>query len=607
MMSERHAAVPGWFPYLDLACVSVAGGLWYAFPCVGPWPLVLALAPWAVRFALVGRFTRRTPFDPPAALFLLSAVVAIWAAYDRPAALAKFWQIVGALLLFYALVNAGSQARVREWFLTVFGSALALYFLVTNWDTYTAKIAILTRLGQNLQALLPSIPGPRWNPNVIAGVLVTLLPFAGLAVVHSLRKLRSAPRPRGLGPWLETAVALGALVLMSVAFVLTTSRAAWLAFAGVLLFTGLWLISERLSRSRAVRRMWLLPVLLALVLIVVAAIGIAWPGGPVALLELLPGPNPAFSRVALLQNTPMLLHDYLLTGAGLDSFMMLYSTYVLQLHVGFLTHSHNFYLNVVVEQGILGLLALIWMWVLFARAVWREGVQRGFSRESGGLGAATLSLTAILLHGLFDNALYGSGGLFVLFAPLAFAVPFLPERRQRVAPWRMWLFPAGAIVLLVLVLVRRDPLLSLLYSNLGAVRQSQAELGVYSWPEWPIQDAVRREIDLGQSITDFERALEYDPGNPTANRRLGMIELSLGEYEDALVHLEAAYAAEPGSVTNRQLLGEALLVNGRLEEGRALWAGLSNEQDQLNQRIFWYEHIGDVERAEWLRQAAEGP
>jgi hypothetical protein len=521
--------------------------------------------------------------------------------------LAKLWQIVGALLLFYALANAGPKAHVREWFLTLFGSALAFYFLATYWDTYTAKIAALTRLGQDLQALLPSIPGPRWNPNVIAGVLVALLPFAGLAVVEALWKLRSVPRPRALRIWLEVAAALGSFASMSVALVLTTSRGAWLALAGVLLLTGLWLVSERLSRSSAVRRVWLLPALLAMVLAVIAAIGIAWPGGPVALLDMLPGPNPAFNRVTLLRNTPMLLRDYLLTGAGLDSFMMLYSTYVLQLHVGFLTHSHNFFFNVVIEQGILGLLALIWMWVLFARAVWREGVQRGFSRKSGGLGAAALSLTAILLHGLFDNALYGSGGVFVLFAPLSFAVPFLPRRRHLTTRWPVWVFPVAAIVLLALALVWRDSLLSLLYSNLGAVRQSRAELGVYSWPKWPIQDAVRREVDLSQSIADFERALEYDPGNPTANRRLGLIELSLGEYEDALAHLQTAYRNEPSSVPTRQLLGEALVVNGRLEEGRALWAGLGNELDQLNNRIFWYEHIGEAERAEWLRQAAEGP
>jgi tetratricopeptide (TPR) repeat protein len=166
--------------------------------------------------------------------------------------------------------------------------------------------------------------------------------------------------------------------------------------------------------------------------------------------------------------------------------------------------------------------------------------------------------------------------------------------------------PIGIALLLGLALVWRGPVLSLLYANLGAVHQGQAELGLYSWPEWPVQDAVRRAVDLSQPVAEFERALAFDPQNPTANRRLGMIELSLGEYEDALAHLEAAYAAEPGSAATRQLYGEALIVNGRLDEGRELWAGARNDQAQLDLRAFWYGRIGDAERAAWVEQAAQG-
>ena len=139
---------------------------------------------------------------------------------------------------------------------------------------------------------------------------------------------------------------------------------------------------------------------------------------------------------------------------------------------------------------------------------------------------------------------------------------------------------------------------------MGAVRQSQEELSLYSWPEWPIQDAVRRSVDLSRPESSFEKALALNPYNATANRRLGMIELSMGQYEDALAHLQAAYAAEPNVLTTRQLLGEALIVNGYLEEGQALWSDTNNEQGQLDLRAFWYQHIGDAERAAWIDQAA---
>lgn len=105
-------------------------------------------------------------------------------------------------------------------------------------------------------------------------------------------------------------------------------------------------------------------------------------------------------------------------------------------------------------------------------------------------------------------------------------------------------------------------------------------------------------------MSEFEKALALNPRNATANRRLGMIELSLGQYEDALAHLEAAYAAEPNVTTTQQLFGEALIVNGRVEEGQALWSDVNNEQGQLDARAFWYQYIGDVERAVWVQQAA---
>ena len=159
------------------------------------------------------------------------------------------------------------------------------------------------------------------------------------------------------------------------------------------------------------------------------------------------------------------------------------------------------------------------------------------------------------------------------------------------------------MALLGVFLVWRGPLLSLVYSNLGAVHQSQAELSVYRWPESWTQDEVRRRVDLRQPLAEFERALALDPQNATANRRLGMIALSRGEYEEALGYLEAAYAAEPESVTNRQLLGEAYLTSGRLAEGQALWDTVSNEHGQLDMRVSWYWHIGDVEREKWMRQA----
>jgi len=598
-MAERGRVLPHWFPYLDLGCVVLAGALWYALPQVGPWPLLLGLAPWLARYALLGRLTRRTAFDLPLLIFLLTAALVVWSAYDRQAAWPKFWLIVGGVLLFYALVNAEPLGGVRGWLLAVFGAVVALYFLASHdWDAYPAKIEALTRLGRALQAPLPTVPGHRLHPNVAGGIMALMLPYAGWALFDAWRGVRG-----GQKRWWTLLLALGLLGLTSFGLLMTTSRGAWLSLAVALLLAGLWFIASALSRGSAERRSWILPALLALVLAVALGVGLAWPGGLFALLEALPGGNTGLDRLNLFRRTLTLVGDYPLIGAGLGGFRMLYSTYVLLLHVGYTVHSHNLYLNVAVEQGLPALLALAWTGVLFAWAVWRGLVRGEGGAGRGLLGAAALSLLVAVGHSFVDDVLYGSRALVLMFVPLAFAVPFLSRarlgRRSRLS------LPLVLLLCLLAALIWRGPLLSRVYGNLGAVRQSRAELSRYSWPEWPIQDALRREIDLDPAMAALERALALDPGNATANRRLGLIELSRGEYEDALEHLAAAYLAQPGNETSRQLYGEALIANGFVAEGQAQWATVSNEQGQLQNRVYWYQSIGDTERAAWMKQAAE--
>ena len=46
--------------------------------------------------------------------------------------------------------------------------------------------------------------------------------------------------------------------------------------------------------------------------------------------------------------------DYAFTGSGLGSAMMVYSTYAMILHVGFISHAHNLFLQIALEQGLPG-------------------------------------------------------------------------------------------------------------------------------------------------------------------------------------------------------------------------------------------------------------
>jgi predicted Zn-dependent protease len=146
---------------------------------------------------------------------------------------------------------------------------------------------------------------------------------------------------------------------------------------------------------------------------------------------------------------------------------------------------------------------------------------------------------------------------------------------------------------------------AVIQANLGALAQARAELSVYQWPAWPIQDALRRspEVDLAPAIAHYQAALALDPRNVAANRRLGQIELSDGQYDAARQHLEAAFAAAPGQRATRQMLGESYAIAGDVARAASLWRTVNLDQGQLAARQWWYEYIGDAERARRLAGA----
>src|SRR5690349_24602824 len=87
---------------------------------------LLAMLPWIVRF-LAGRLPfRRTPFDWLLAIFLVTAWIGYWAAYDKSAAWIKVWLIVSAVLLYYAL-SAQPKQNLALLSFVAFCFAVALF------------------------------------------------------------------------------------------------------------------------------------------------------------------------------------------------------------------------------------------------------------------------------------------------------------------------------------------------------------------------------------------------------------------------------------------------------------------------------------------------
>jgi predicted Zn-dependent protease len=102
----------------------------------------------------------------------------------------------------------------------------------------------------------------------------------------------------------------------------------------------------------------------------------------------------------------------------------------------------------------------------------------------------------------------------------------------------------------------------------------------------------------------YEAALALNPANITANRRLGQIEISLGEYDAACDHVRQAYQSAPGQRATRQLMGECYAIVGDRVDAAELWRTIDISQGQITLRQFWYDYLGDTQRSDWVGQAA---
>lgn len=521
-------------------------------------------------------------------MFLLSAGAGVWIAYDKPAAWGKFGLIVGGLILYRLLAHLPEQIYINawdvptlEWILGSLPALVAFYFFLTNdWSSRIGKVPALDPAMRWFAAWQPNLAALRVNSNVIGGVIAALLPLQ-IAALFQTQTRKSI--------W------IGAMLAASsgVALLMSASRGAWLALVIAATGWGMWHLINRLSprwteSQSNTRAVW--AVALTVILLSISLILVFTPLGERILVL-------RSDRQAVWRNSLDLARDYAFTGLGLGNFEMAYSSYVLLVHVGHTVHAHNLLLDLWLEQGLLGLVALGW---IAALVVWTRGAASRWRL------AALVSCGVILLHGLVDDAFYGYGGqaVWLMFVPLALLARSVevPKVRHVLLQLAEVLVGVGAILILAAWVLPGAR--AAIVSNLGAVNQTRTELATYHWSESLFQDVVRRKVDLSTAIGYYEAALLLDPSDVTANRRLGQIELARGQYDEAQRHLSAAQTAAPGQRATIQLLGECYAIAGETGQAAILWKTIDVSQGQLELRQWWYgEYLEEPELAARVMRA----
>jgi len=485
------------------------------------------------------------------ALCIVSVFIGVWAAYDREVALMRvaFIAVGLAMVIGLALLARWRGLRALGW---------------------AALLCGLLALGLGLDYLLLG----NLSSSMVATAQIILLPLT-LAGAFWTAQRRS---------WLLMSLAVAGAMVGLVALLLAGERSAWLGLLGgmLMILAALWLA----FRS---------PDAITPVTAVVGGLGT--------------------NRLDLWEASLALIGDYLFTGSGLGATPMVFSTYAFLYHVPFLYHAHNLYLQITLEQGILGLLAFLG---LLAGSIW--SLARALPSPDKSIRmlavAVSVSLLAIAISGLADAEIYIGVLAPLVFLPAGFALaleqvapqterPDSIGQREAKHSWRTWA-SAGIILVVGIILVAALPGTQAQFqANLGAVDQTRSELSVYSWPAYGIQDELRRSpaVNLDPAIRHYQAAIVLDPGNVTAQRRLGQLLISQGDYEAAIEHLQNAYEAAPEQRTTRQLLGEAYAVTGRIDEAAALWQTVNADEEKFRERYWWYSNIDAEQEARWFGEA----
>jgi hypothetical protein len=590
----------------ELGVAFVCGAIWFRWPQAGWLPLLVALIPWVIRLPGDHFTFKRTAFDIPIAVFLASALVGVWAAYDREAAWAKFWWIVSAILLYFALAR---QPRANVWpvvaLITISCTLLAGYFLLTyNWADQPVEIGFVNRIARVWMSFRPGLPFSPPDSEVTAEILAILAPLPLALGIQGWRK----------GRWkslrLLLLAGLASLAILWALF-LTAERILWLSLiaAGVI-WLG-WEFSVPLGRSIRRQPQAVFGAGLAAAVLLGLALVIANPGGVKSLSDRLPGPDEATSRTTLWSNALKLVGDYPITGAGLQAFPGQYSQYILVIPFNFVDNSHNLFLEVSIEQGVLAFLALVvilggcYKFLIFGEAEGSERIEMDtfFSLR----GALLAGVTILVLYGLVENALYASRGVWFLFVLPGLVIATTQTETRQVNPVsgsrrRQAILVGGVVVTLLVLVGFWRPLLATWYADLGAVEMARAELVNFPVGKW--EDPVAMTA-LGPAESQFQKALRINQQDRTSLHRLGLIAMRQGDFLLAVNQLERAFALDPAARGVRKELGYSYAWTGQIDQAVNILNGIREARGEMDEYSRWWVEYGRPDLAENARRVWE--
>ncbi len=354
----------------------------------------LVVCGWALRSAGAGgtggpRPAARGSADIPAALLGFAVLLAVATSASRRASvpsLILWFGYAGMFLTSTSLKPSRSALRIVAAVLVasaVLVSAAGIAQFIRKPETSASWID--TKVFESITTRVYSVFD---NPNILAEFLALTLPLA-VALLFTSGS--------------TAALLIPAILLMGSCLLVTYSRGGWVAAA----------IGVSVVLAARDRRILALALLVAIV---------AFPLLPEsvrtrAITAMTMEDSSSRYRFTIWKSSLRMARDYWASGVGLgaSAFSCVYPAYEIAGTPA--AHTHNLYLQVLVEMGVPGLMVFLWLTVCFLGETWS-------ARSSGGFVPAALAggIAGQIVHGLFDNIWYSPKIVFLFWAVFGLAL-----------------------------------------------------------------------------------------------------------------------------------------------------------------------------------------
>ncbi len=310
----------------------------------------------------------------------------------------QIWAVYFAFMVFYfVIINTIKTKKQLTNLLTVFalsGFAVCLYGIlqyVFGWNVTQAWID-----EEMFEDIKMRIYSTLENPNVLGEYILLVLPVT-IALMW---------RKKGI---FAKIVYGGMAAVMGLALVLTFSRGCWIGI----------MAAAAMFVTFAAGKLW------GLMLLVLPVIPMILPESIINRFASIGDMKDSSTsyRVYIWMGTIHMLKDFWISGIGpgTEAFTQVYPFYSYSAIVA--PHSHNLFLQIMVESGILGIVAFMVLMIVFMKKLMAGyQVQGKFGELSVLLAGIGSAVAGFLVQGLFDNCFYNYRVFMIFWSVIAIGI-----------------------------------------------------------------------------------------------------------------------------------------------------------------------------------------